>query len=225
VSTLHFLRHPDDVYEDADAFIADVVAVEREMIGQLVDAGCRYVHIDEPGFTAYADAASLEVLRGRGEDPLVNMQRSVDANNALIAGFGDDVVFGVHLCRGNRESQWHREGTYDAIAEGVLGGLHYDRLLLEYDTDRAGGFEPLRFVRDDAVVVLGLLTTKTGAMERADDIKRRIEEASAHVPVERLALSTQCGFASGIRGNLISEDEQWRKLELVLQVAQDVWDE
>jgi 5-methyltetrahydropteroyltriglutamate--homocysteine methyltransferase len=225
VSTLHFLRHPDDVYEDADAFIADVVAVEREMIGQLVDAGCRYVHIDEPGFTAYADEASLEVLRGRGEDPMVNMQRSVDANNALIAGFPDDVVFGVHLCRGNRESQWHREGTYDAIAEGVLGGLHYDRLLLEYDTDRAGGFEPLRFVRDDAVVVLGLLTTKTGAMERADDIKRRIEEASAHVPVERLALSTQCGFASGIRGNLISEDEQWRKLELVLRVARDVWGE
>jgi len=195
------------------------------MIGQLVDAGCKYVHIDEPGFTAYADDASLEVLRSRGEDPAVNLQRSVDANNALIAGFPDDVVFGVHLCRGNRESQWHREGTYDAIAEGVLGGLHYDRLMLEYDTDRAGGFEPLRFVRDDAVVVLGLLTTKTGDMERADEIKRRIEEASAYVPVERLALSTQCGFASGISGNLISEDDQWRKLELVLRVAQDVWGE
>jgi 5-methyltetrahydropteroyltriglutamate--homocysteine methyltransferase len=225
VSTLHHLGHPDDVYGDADEFIADVVKVEREMIGQLVDAGCRYVHIDEPGFTAYADEASLEVLRSRGDDPLRNMQRSVDANNALIAGFGGDVVFGVHLCRGNRESQWHREGTYDAIAEGVLGGLHYDRLMLEYDTDRAGGFEPLRFVRDDAVVVLGLLTTKTGDLEGADELKRRIEEASAYVPVERLALSTQCGFASGISGNLITEDEQWRKLELVLQVARDVWGE
>jgi 5-methyltetrahydropteroyltriglutamate--homocysteine methyltransferase len=225
VSTLHHLGHPDDVYGDADEFIADVVKVEREMIGQLVDAGCRYVHIDEPGFTAYADEASLEVLRSRGDDPLRNMQRSVDANNALIAGFPDDVVFGVHLCRGNRESQWHREGTYDAIAEGVLGGLHYDRLMLEYDTDRAGGFEPLRFVRDDAVVVLGLLTTKTGDLEGADELKRRIEEASAYVPVERLALSTQCGFASGISGNLITEDEQWRKLELVLQVARDVWGE
>jgi 5-methyltetrahydropteroyltriglutamate--homocysteine methyltransferase len=107
----------------------------------------------------------------------------------------------------------------------VLGGLHYDRLMLEYDTDRAGGFEPLRFVRDDAIVVLGLLTTKTGDMESADEIRRRIDEASQYVPVERLALSTQCGFASGISGNLISEDDQWRKLELVLQVAQDVWGE
>jgi 5-methyltetrahydropteroyltriglutamate--homocysteine methyltransferase len=223
VSTLHNIDHPDDVYDDAEEFIADVVSIERAMIGQLVDAGCRYVHIDEPGFTAYADEASIETLRSRGEDPVHNMQRSVDANNALIAGFPEDVVFGVHLCRGNRESQWHREGTYDAIAEGVLGGLNYDRLMLEYDTDRAGGFEPLRFVSDDAVVVLGLLTTKTGDMEAADEVKRRIEEASAYVPVERLALSTQCGFASGISGNLISEDEQWRKLELVLSVAQDVW--
>jgi 5-methyltetrahydropteroyltriglutamate--homocysteine methyltransferase len=194
------------------------------MIGGLAEAGCRYVHIDEPGFTAYADEASLRVLRERGEDPAAVMQRSVDANNALIQGF-PGVTFGVHLCRGNRESQWHREGTYDAIAEAVLGGLRYDRLLLEYDTERAGGFEPLRFVRDDAVVVLGLLTTKTGALEDADDVKRRIDEASAFVPVERLALSTQCGFASGIRGNLITEDEQWRKLELVLRVAQDVWDD
>lgn len=223
VSTLHHLGHPDDVYADADEFIADVVAVEREMIGQLVEAGCKYVHIDEPGFTAYADAASIEVLRSRGEDPVVNMERSVNANNALISGFPDDVTFGVHLCRGNRESQWHREGTYDAIAEPVLGGLHYDRLMLEYDTDRAGGFEPLRFVRPEAVVVLGLLTTKTGQLESADELKRRIEEASAYVPVERLALSTQCGFASGISGNLLSEDDQWHKLERVLSVAQDVW--
>ena len=222
VSTLHALGHPDDVYADADQFIADVVAVEREMIGQLVEAGCRYVHIDEPGFTAYADAASLEVLRGRSEDPSVNLQRSIDANNALIAGFGE-VTFGVHLCRGNRESQWHREGSYDAIAEAVLGGLAYDRLMLEYDSDRAGSFEPLRFVRDGAVVVLGLLTTKTGELEDPDDIRRRIEEASRYVPLERLALSTQCGFASGIAGNLISEEDQWRKLELVLELARDVW--
>jgi methionine synthase II (cobalamin-independent) len=223
VSTLHHLGHPEDVYEDADEFMADVLAVQREIVGQLVDAGCKYVHIDEPGFTAYADEASLEVLRSRGEDPVRNMDRSVDTNNALIAGFPDDVTFGVHLCRGNRESQWHREGSYDAIAEGVLGRLDYDRLMLEYDTDRAGGFEPLRFVRDDAVVVLGLLTTKTGDLENADDIKRRIDEASAYVPVERLALSTQCGFASGISGNLISDDDQWSKLELVMSVAEGVW--
>ena len=223
VSTMHALGRTGDVYADADEFIADVVAVLREMIGQLVDAGCRYVHIDEPGFTAYADAASLEVLRARGEDPAVNLQRSIDANNALIAGFGDEVTFGVHLCRGNRESQWHREGTYDAIAEAVLGGLRYDRLMLEYDTERAGGFEPLRFVRE----------RRRRRARPADDedrrprgrrrLKRRIEEASRHVPLERLALSPQCGFASGIAGNLISEDEQWRKLERVLEVARDVW--
>lgn len=222
VSTLHALGHPDDVYEDAAGFVEDVVAVEREMIGQLADAGCRYVQIDEPGFTAYADAASLDVLRSRGDDPLINLERSIDANNALIAGF-DGVTFGVHLCRGNRESQWHREGTYDAIAERVFGGLHYDRLMLEYDSERAGGFEPLRFVRDGAVVVLGLLTTKSGALEDADTVRRRIDEAAAHVPIERLALSTQCGFASGIAGNLITEEEQWRKLERVLEVARDVW--
>jgi methionine synthase II (cobalamin-independent) len=222
VSTLHALGHPGDVYEDADGFIRDVVAVEREMIAQLAGAGCRYVQIDEPGFTAYADAASLAVLRGRGEDPLANLERSIVANNTLIAGF-DDVTFGVHLCRGNRESQWHREGTYDAIAERVFGGLRYDRLLLEYDSERAGGFEPLRFVRDDAVVVLGLLTTKSGELEDAEAIRRRIDEAAAHVPLERLALSTQCGFASGIAGNLITEEQQWRKLERVLEVARDVW--
>jgi 5-methyltetrahydropteroyltriglutamate--homocysteine methyltransferase len=223
VSTLHALGRPGDVYADADEFIADVVAVEREMIGGLVAAGCRYVHIDEPGVTAYADARSLEVLRSRGEDPTANLQRSIDANNALIDGFGGEVTFGVHLCRGNRESQWHREGSYDAIAEAVLGGLRYDRLLLEYDTERAGGFEPLRFVRGDAVVVLGLLTTKTGALEDADALRRRIDEAARFVPVERLAISPQCGFASGISGNLISEDEQWRKLERTLEVARDVW--
>jgi 5-methyltetrahydropteroyltriglutamate--homocysteine methyltransferase len=223
VSTLHALGSPGDVYEDAEQFIADVVAVEREMVGQLLDAGCRYVHIDEPGFTAYADNASLDVLRSRGDDPAVNLQRSIDANNALIGGFSEDVTFGVHLCRGNRESQWHREGSYDAIAEAVFGGLRYHRLLLEYDTDRAGGFEPLRFVRDDAVVVLGLLTTKSGGLEEADAVRRRIDEASRFVPVERLALSTQCGFASGIAGNLISEDDQWRKLERILEVARDVW--
>lgn len=223
VASLHADDHPDDAYGDPDAFMADLVAVQREMVGQLVDAGCRYVQIDEPGFTAYVDEASLALLRDRGEDPARNLQRSIDASNALIAGFGEDVVLGVHLCRGNFESRWHREGPYDAIAEQLFGGLRYDRLMLEYDSDRAGGFEPLRFVRDDAVVVLGLLTTKSGELEDADELKRRIEDASAQVPVERLALSTQCGFASSIEGNKIGEDDQWRKLELILEVAEDVW--
>jgi 5-methyltetrahydropteroyltriglutamate--homocysteine methyltransferase len=222
VQSLHAIEDPESVYDDPDRFIDDVVAVEREMIRQLVEHGCRYVHIDEPGFTSYVDEHSLAAMRARGADPQVVMERSIRASNALIAGF-PDVTFGVHLCRGNRQSQWHREGTYDAIAEQVLGGLDYDRLLLEYDTDRAGGFEALRFVRKGTVVVLGLLTTKSGELEERDVLMRRIDEAARYVPIEQLALSTQCGFASSLAGNLISEAEQWRKLERVLDVAAEVW--
>jgi 5-methyltetrahydropteroyltriglutamate--homocysteine methyltransferase len=222
VQSMHDIDVPGSAYEDADAFMDDVVAIERQIVGGLVDGGCRYVHIDEPGFTAYVDDAALAEMRERGEDPDVLLDRSIAANNALIDGF-PGVTFGVHLCRGNRESQWHREGSYDAIAERVLGGLHYDRLLLEYDTERAGGFEPLRFARDGATVVLGLLTTKHGELEDRDLLKRRIEEASRFIDIERLAISPQCGFASGLEGNRISEDDQWRKLERVLEVAGDVW--
>ena len=118
---------------------------------------------------------------------------------------------------------WHREGHYDPIAEAVFGRLKFDRLLLEYDTERAGGFEPLRYVRPDTMVVLGLVTTKVGAVESADELKRRIEQASAHIDIEQLALSPQCGFASGISGNDLTQDEQWRKLDLIQQVASEVW--
>jgi methionine synthase II (cobalamin-independent) len=139
-----------------------------------------------------------------------------------IAGI-DGVTFGIHLCRGNERSMWHREGPYDEIAERLFSGLAHARLLLEYDTDRAGTFAPLRFVGRDKVVVLGLVTTKTAVVEDADDLVRRIEEAARYVPVERLALSPQCGFASDIAGNLLSADAQWRKLELVREVARRVW--
>jgi methionine synthase II (cobalamin-independent) len=222
VQSVHAIESPDSVYDDPDEFIDDVVNVEREMIEQLVDAGCRYIHIDEPGFTSYVDGSSLSAMRARGEDPQRTLERSIDANNKLIAGF-PDVTFGVHLCRGNRQSQWHREGSYDPIAESVLGGLDYDRLLLEYDTERAGGFEALRFVRPGTVVVLGLLSTKQPELEDGDELKRRIDEAARYVPIEQLALSTQCGFASTLAGNLVSEADQWRKLERVLQVAGEVW--
>jgi len=211
------------VYPDLDAFIRDVVSVERQIISGLTEAGCPYVQIDAPGYTAYVDPSSLQAMRSRGEDPEANMKRSMEADNALIAGF-PGVTFGIHLCRGNQRSMWHREGTYDAIAEQLFTTLRHQRFLLEYDTERAGGFEPLRFVPKGKMVVLGLVSTKVPDMETADDLKRRIEAASRFVPLDQLALSPQCGFASSIVGNLVTEDDQWRKLELVRKVAADVWD-
>jgi 5-methyltetrahydropteroyltriglutamate--homocysteine methyltransferase len=209
-------------YRDADEFLADVVRVQREMVQGLVDAGCRYVQLDEPSYTGYVDPATLERMRARGEDPMKNLLRAVKADNAVIAGFGD-TVFGLHVCRGNRASMWHREGSYDPIAEGLFTGLRFDRLLLEYDTARAGGFEPLRFVPKGVTVVLGLITTKTGRVETVDELVKRIDDASRFIPLEQLALSPQCGFASGIAGNVLTEDEQWRKLEVMMEVARAIW--
>ena len=210
------------VYATVDAFLADVVAIQRRMIQALVDAGCKYVHIDEPGYTAYVDAPSLEVMRKRGEDPMQNFSRSLRANARLVEGF-PGVTFGIHLCRGNQRSTWHREGTYDAIAERLFTELPYQRFLLEYDSPRAGSFAPLRFVPKDKVVVLGLVSTKVPELEPVDALVRRIEEAAKYVPLERLAISPQCGFGSDVVGNLVSEDDQKRKLERVVEVASRVW--
>jgi 5-methyltetrahydropteroyltriglutamate--homocysteine methyltransferase len=210
------------VYPDMDAFCADVVALERSMVAQLVEAGCRYVHIDAPGFTAYADPPSLAAMRARGEDPETNFGRSIAAEADVVGGF-DNVTFGIHLCRGNQRSMWHREGTYDAVAERLFNELPHDRFLLEYDSPRAGGFEPLRHVPKGKIVVLGLVSTKVSELESVDDLKRRIDAAAKFIPLEQLALSPQCGFASDVVGNLISEDDQKRKLERVVETARQVW--
>src|SRR3990172_9321976 len=210
------------VYANMDEFMADVVKVEREIISGLVQAGCRYVQIDAPGYTAYVDPPSLEAMRARCEEPRENFTRSLNADNEVIRGF-DGATFGIHLCRGNQRSMWHREGTYDAIAERLLTELNHDRFLLEYDSPRAGSFEPLRFVPKGKVVVLGLVSTKVPQLERIDELKRRIDEASKYIPLEQLAISPQCGFSSDVVGNLISEDEQKRKLEVVVETARQVW--
>jgi 5-methyltetrahydropteroyltriglutamate--homocysteine methyltransferase len=210
------------VYAGLDDFVADVVEVEREVIKGLVDAGCRYVQIDAPGYTAYVDPPSLAAMRARGEDPEENFSRSLRADNALLQGF-DDVTFGIHLCRGNQRSMWHREGTYDDIAERLLNELHHDRFLFEYDTPRAGGFEPLRFLPKGKVIVLGLVSTKVPQLETVDQLKKRIDEASRYVALEQIAVSPQCGFSSDVVGNLISEDDQKRKLEVVVETARQVW--
>ena len=210
------------VYSGLDEFVADVVKVERELIEGLAQAGCRYIQIDAPGYTAYVDQPSLAAMRARGEDTDDNFSRSLKADNALIDKF-PEITFGIHLCRGNQRSMWHREGSYDDIAERLLNELKHDRFLFEYDTPRAGGFEPLRFLPKGKVIVLGLVSTKVPQLESVDELKRRIEEASRYVPVEQIAISPQCGFSSDVVGNLITEDDQKRKLEVVVETARQVW--
>jgi 5-methyltetrahydropteroyltriglutamate--homocysteine methyltransferase len=151
-------------YPSMDEFVADVVKIQKEMIRGLAGAGCRYVQIDAPGYTAYVDPPSLQAMRERGENPAENFSRSLKADNQVMEGF-DDVTFGIHLCRGNQRSMWHREGSYDDIAERLLNELNHDRFLFEYDTPRAGGFEPLRFLPKGKVVVLGLVSTKVPLLE------------------------------------------------------------
>jgi 5-methyltetrahydropteroyltriglutamate--homocysteine methyltransferase len=220
------------VYADIDRFVADVVAIEREMISQLVKAGCTYIQIDAPGYTAYGDDVSLDRMRSRGEDPNENLERAIRADNAIIAGF-EGVVFGIHLCRGNPrtvdpvtgrvQAQWHREGHYDRYAEQLFTELHHDRLLLEYDSERAGGFEPLRFVPKGKVAVLGLVTTKSEEIETVDTLQRRIAEASTFLSLDQLALSPQCGFGGVGTSVVVPEDVQWRKFQTILDTAGRVW--
>jgi 5-methyltetrahydropteroyltriglutamate--homocysteine methyltransferase len=221
-----------DVYPDMDAFMADVIAIEREMIAQLVAAGCRYIQIDAPGYTAYGDDVSLERMRSRGEDPHENLDRAIRADNAIIAGF-DEVCFGIHLCRGNPRTsdpvtgkilpQWHRVGSYDTYAEKLFAELAHDRILLEYDSDRAGGFESLRFVPKGKIAVLGLVTTKSEDVESPAALEQRIEEASKYLALDQLALSPQCGFGGVAHTVIFPEAVQWRKFEVILEVARSVW--
>jgi 5-methyltetrahydropteroyltriglutamate--homocysteine methyltransferase len=220
-----------DVYKGLDDFVEHVVQIERQLVAELVKAGCKYIQIDAPGYTAYVDQVSLDRMRARGEDPERNFERSVDADNALIEGF-PGVTFGIHICRGNARTidpktgklvpQWHREGSYDAIAEKLFNTLKHQRILLEYDSERAGSFEPLRLVPKDKIVVLGLVSTKNSDMETVDDLKRRIDQASKFLPVDRLALSPQCGFG-GLDSKVLSEDEMWRKLDTIVETERQVW--
>jgi methionine synthase II (cobalamin-independent) len=210
------------VYASKEEFLAAVIAIEREIVSGLAAAGCRYIQMDGPSYTRYVDPASLEVMRSLGEDPQASLGNAIAADNAVIAGF-PEITFGMHLCRGNRQSMWHREGSYDAIAERLFNGLEHQRLLLEYDTARAGTFEPLRFVPKGKIAVLGLITTKLGRLETVDELKRRLDEAVRYLPLDQLGLSPQCGFSSDIRGNRITEEQQWSKLDVMLETARQVW--
>jgi len=163
-------------------------------------------------------------MRQAGRDPDVEFDKSIEGDNACFRGISrGDVTLALHVCRGNSRSRWYTEGGYDAIAEKLFSGLDVDRFLLEYDTERSGGFEPLRLVPRGKTVVLGLITTKEPRLESQEELRRRIDEASRYMPLDHMALSPQCGFASVAAGNLLSMDDQWRKLELVAETARKVW--
>jgi len=209
-----------EVYADMDEFMADVVAIERQMIAEVVAAGCRYIQIDEPGLTAYVDPPILELMRARGEDPMVNLDRSIRADNAIIADF-PGVTFAVHICRGGSGGRGgagaHRFGSYDAIAEPLFGQLNFDRFLLEYDSDAAGTFDAIRFLPPDKMAVLGLLSNHGPEIETADYLKERLDEASRFQPIDNIALCPRCGMRGA------GESVQWAKFEIMHEVARGVW--
>jgi 5-methyltetrahydropteroyltriglutamate--homocysteine methyltransferase len=209
-------------YPTRGAFVAALVDLMRQEIAALVARGVRYIQLDSPRYTYACSAEGRDRLRSLGIDPEPWLAEMIAFDNELIAGF-PGVTFGLHLCRGNHRSMWAVEGGYDPIAEQLFNDLRVDRLLLEYDTPRAGTFAPLRHVPADKVVVLGLISTKEARVETREEILPRIEEAARYLPIERLALSPQCGFASTLPGNLLGEEEQWQKLALVGQLAREVW--
>jgi 5-methyltetrahydropteroyltriglutamate--homocysteine methyltransferase len=209
-------------YPTRDAYLADLVDFTRREIEELRRLGCEYVQIDAPQYAALLDESIREGYRQRGSDPDRMLDACVEMDNAIIDGH-PGVVFGIHICRGNYQSMFYATGGYDRIAQRVFGRTKFHRFLLEYDDDRSGSFEALTFVPDDRIVVLGLVSTKKPRLEGAGDLRARIAEAARIVPLERLALSPQCGFASTSEGNRISPDDQRRKLELVAETARAVW--
>ena len=220
----YFYRQPDKTaYPDPDAYLDDLVRIYREELAELSDLGTTYVQFDEVIQAYMCDENIRQALAARGDDYKELSALYVDLINRIIEERPDDMTIAVHFCRGNSMGRWVAEGGYDAIAEIVFGGLKADALFMEYDTPRAGDFAPLRYVTDDKIVVLGLISTKTGNLEDKDDVKRRIDEAARLVPLDRLCLSPQCGFASRDKGNPITIDDQIAKLSLVVDVATDVW--
>jgi 5-methyltetrahydropteroyltriglutamate--homocysteine methyltransferase len=211
-------------YRDRDALLADLVAIVRDEIAWLIAQGVTYIQLDAPFYSHYLDPEHRRAMKMSGADPDAEFEAAIAGDNATFAGLARrGTTIAVHICRGNSRSRWYTEGGYDAIAEKLFATLDVDRFLLEYDTGRAGTFEPLRLVPRGKDVVLGLVTTKEPALEREDDLRRRIDEAARFMPLENLAISPQCGFASVESGNLLSEDDQWRKLRLVVDVARKTW--
>lgn len=208
-------------YATIDAYLADVVDILRAEVEELIRLGCTYIQVDAPQYAGLIDPQIREGYRKRGNDPDKLLDRCIELDNAVI-GDHPNVTFGIHLCRGNNQSKFYASGGYDPIA-AVFRRTKFQRFLLEYDDERSGGFEPLKNVPEDRIVVLGLVTTKKPKLESQDELKQRIDQAAQFVPLERLALSTQCGFASTEEGNLITPADQEAKLRLVAKTAKQVW--
>jgi len=211
-------------YPDLDEFWADLTRAYREEIADLYRAGCRYLQIDDTTIAMMGDPKVQEQFKKLGDDPKKDAAMYADAVNAAIRDVPEDMTVAIHTCRGNFKSTWLASGAYaDFVAERVFAGLDVDAFFLEYDTERAGGFEPLRYVPKGKTVVLGLVSSKVPELEKKDELKRRIDAAAKFVPLENLCLSPQCGFSSTHHGNKLTADDQWRKLELVLEVSKSVW--
>ena len=227
-SILHFRGGRDAIdtaaYPHMADFYDDLAGVYAEEIGDLIDAGCRYLQIDETNFAYLCDPSlRAQVQTSIGEDPESLPLVYAKLINSAIAGRPDDMAVCMHVCRGNFAGRWVAEGGYEPVADVLFNAIDVDGYFLEYDSARAGGFEPLRFVPKGKRVVLGLVTTKRGQIETADELKRRIEEASKFVDLDQLALSPQCGFSSGIGGNTMGIEDEKAKLRLVVEVAREVW--
>ena len=213
-----------DAYPDLDLFFEDLAKAYRKAVRAFYGAGCRYLQLDDTVWAYLCSEDQRQKARARGED--VEKLPAIYARtiNYAIAGRPADMTITTHVCRGNFRSTWISEGGYEPVAEILLGGVDYDGYFLEYDTARAGGFEPLRFLpKGKKIVVLGLVTSKSGTLEKKADIKRRIEEAEKFAALEQFCLSPQCGFASTEEGNILAEEEQWAKLRMIVELAEDVW--
>jgi 5-methyltetrahydropteroyltriglutamate--homocysteine methyltransferase len=226
-SVLHFRGGrkavSQEIYPDMEEFYHDLALAYAGAVDAFADAGCHYLQLDETNLAYLCDAEQRKALAARGDDPDRLPEIYARMLNTAIRSRPDDMVVSMHLCRGNFRSSWIAQGGYEPIAELLFSGIGVNGYFMEFDTERAGGFEPLRFVPKDKIVVLGLVTSKSGQLESKDEIKRRIHEAAKYVDLNQLCLSPQCGFASTQEGNILSEEEQWAKLALIVEVAREVW--
>ena len=226
-SSLHFrygrAAVPESIYPAMDDFYNDLGTSYRKAVRAFADAGCRYLQLDEVNLTYLCDPALRQQVTARGDDPDKLPMVYADMINAAMSDIPNDMTISMHLCRGNFRSTFVASGGYEPVAEILFNTIKVHGYFMEYDTERAGGFEPLRFVPKGKTVVLGLVTTKSGRLESRDTLKRRIDEAAKYVDIDQLALSPQCGFASTEEGNLLAEEEQWAKLRMIVELAEEIW--
>ena len=212
-----------DVYADQDAFWADLTAAYSDEIGRMAELGCTYLQLDDTSLAYLNDPEQREQMASRGEDAEHLHESYIKHLNEALAARPEDMAITTHMCRGNFRSSWAAEGGYDFVAEALFTSLDVDGFFLEYDDDRSGGFEPLRFVPRDKLVVLGLVTTKSGRRETADELERRTREAAEQIDIERLAISPQCGFATSVIGNAVSVEDERAKLRTIAEAAARIW--